>query len=56
MTTRFVSAAALMSRVLGMPGYAFAEIGHPVSSATDDGLAEMARNTIEQMAALLRLE
>ena len=56
MTTRFVSAAELMSRVLGMPGYAFAVIGHPVSSATDDGLAAMARATIEQARGLLSLE
>jgi hypothetical protein len=55
MTTRFVSAAELMSRVLGMPGYSFAVIGHPVSSATDDGLADMARATIEQMRGLLSL-
>ena len=38
MTTRFVSAAELMARVLGFPGYAFAVIPHPISSATDDGL------------------
>ena len=55
MTTRFVSAAELMSRVLGMPDYGFAVIGHPVSSATDDGLAAMARATIDQVRALLRL-
>ena len=55
MTTRFVSAADLMSRVLGMPGYAFAVIDHPVSSATDEGLAAMARATIEQARTLLRL-
>jgi hypothetical protein len=55
MTTRFVSAAELMSGVLGMPGYAFAIIDHPVSSATDDGLAAKARATIEQAAGLLRL-
>ena len=55
MTTRFVSAADLMSRVLGMPGYAFAVIDHPVSSATDDGLRDMARATIEQMRGLLGL-
>jgi hypothetical protein len=55
MTTRFVSAAELMSRVLGMPGYAFAVIGHPVSSATDDGLREMARATIEQAHGLWAL-
>jgi hypothetical protein len=52
MTERFVSAAELMSRVLGMPGYRFAVIGHPVSSATDEGLAAMARATIAQARAL----
>jgi hypothetical protein len=55
MTTRFVSAAELMSRVLGMPGYQFAVIDHPVSSAGDDALAAMARATIEQAKDLLRL-
>jgi len=53
MTARFVSAAEMMSSVLGMPGYAFATIGHPVSSATDDGLREMARTAIEQGRRLL---
>jgi hypothetical protein len=56
MTTRFVSAAELMSRVLGMPDYPFAVIGHPVSSATDDDLRDMARATIEQARVLLALE
>jgi hypothetical protein len=55
MTTRFTSAADLMSRVLGMPGYTFAVIGHPVSSATDDRLLELARETIEQARNLLSL-
>jgi hypothetical protein len=55
MTTRFVSAAELMSRVLGMPGYAFAVIEHPVSSATDQVLALMAWATIEQARGLLSL-
>jgi hypothetical protein len=48
MTTRFVSAAELMARVLGMPGYPFAIISHPVSSATGDDLRAMALATIEQ--------
>ena len=56
MTTRFVSAAELMSRVLGMPGYAFAVIDHPVSSATDDGLSEMAHATIKQARQLWALK
>ena len=55
MTTRFVSAAELMSRVLGMPDYRFAVIGHPVSSATDAELAAMARATVEQARGLLGL-
>lgn len=53
MTERFVSAAEMMSRVLGMPDYRFATIGHPVSSATDEGLKAMARRAIEQGKALL---
>ena len=53
MTTRFASAAELMSRVLGMPGYAFVQIEHPVSSADDAALAARARATIEQGLKLL---
>ena len=53
MTERFVSAAELIARVLGMPGYEFAVIGHPVSSATSDGLQAMARATIDQVRGVL---
>ncbi len=53
MTTRFASAAEMMSRVLGMPGYAFAQIDHPVSSATDEELRRRARAAIEQGLAML---
>ena len=55
MTTRFVSAAELMARVLGMPGYGFAVIDHPISSASDVRLAAMAQATIDQAKALLNL-
>ena len=48
MTTRFVSAAELMGRVLGMPGYPFAVIDHPVSSAADEALRAMARSTLAE--------
>jgi hypothetical protein len=48
MTSRFASAAEMMSRVLGMPDYRFAMIGHPVSSATDDDLEAMAKVAIDQ--------
>ncbi len=44
MTSRFASAAEMMSRVLGLPDYRFATIGHPVSSATDQDLEAMARH------------
>jgi len=53
MTTRFASAAETMGRVLGMPGYAFALIDHPVSSATDEELAARARAALEQGVKLL---
>ena len=53
MTERFASAAELMSRVLGMPDYRFAKIGHPVSSATDKGLEAMARMAIEQGRSMI---
>lgn len=53
MTTRFVSAAELMARVLGMPGYNFAVIPHPVSSATDDELRAMAAGVVADIRRLL---
>jgi hypothetical protein len=53
MTTRFVSAAELMARVLGFPGYAFAVIAHPISSASDDALREMAASAAAQARRML---
>jgi len=53
MTTRFVSAAEMMRKVLGMPDHAFVTIEHPVSSASDAELADRARSTIEQGLKLL---
>jgi hypothetical protein len=53
MTTRFVSAAELMARVLGFPNYAFATIPHPISSATDDTLRDMAAAATAQARRLL---
>jgi len=53
MTTRFVTAAELMSRVLGMPGYGFAVIEHPISSADDARLEALARATMGQLSKLL---
>ena len=53
MTARFVSAAEMMCRVLGMPDYKFAVIGHPISTASDERLADFAHATIEQARQLL---
>jgi hypothetical protein len=53
MTTRFVSAAEMMCRVLGMPDYKFAVIGHPISNASEEQLATYARATVEQARRLL---
>jgi hypothetical protein len=53
MTTRFVSAAELMARVLGFPGYSFAVVAHPISSATDDDLRAMAAAAATQAGRLL---
>jgi hypothetical protein len=53
MTTRFVSAAELMARVLGFPNYRFAVIAHPISSADDDALRIMAQAAADQARRLL---
>ena len=53
MTERFVSAAELMCRVVGMPEYKFVVIGHPISSASDEELSEYARTTVAQARRLL---
>ena len=54
MTERFVSAAELMTRVLGMPGYEFMVIPHPVSSADDGALRRMAEAAAAGLETLLR--
>jgi hypothetical protein len=53
MTTRFVTAAELMSRVLGFPGYEFAIIPHPISSAGDHALRDAADAAMQQARTLL---
>ena len=55
MTEPFVSAAELMCRAVGMPNYKFVAIGHPISSASDEQLAQYARATIEHARRLLLL-
>jgi hypothetical protein len=56
MTERFVSAAEMMRRVLGMPEYKFAVIGHPISNASEEQLVAYARATVEQARQLLLRE
>lgn len=53
MTEQFVSAAELMATVLGLPGYPFVVIDHPISSATRNELAQRARLAADACAALL---
>ena len=52
-TSPFVDAAALMARVCGIPGYGFAVVGHPISSAKDEELADKARQALVQAERLL---
>ncbi len=42
-----------MAGALGVPGFSFAVISHPISSATDAELEAKARDTLEQAARLL---
>ena len=53
MTTRFVTAAKLMAKVLGMPDYPFVVIEHPISNAGDAGLEARAKAVAGEV--LLRL-
>lgn len=53
MTTEFVDAAELMGHVLGLPGYQFATIEHPVSSADDPHLRTLAATTLAQGVPLV---
>jgi len=53
MTEPFASAAELMCRVVGMPNYKFVIIGHPISSASDEQLAQYVRATLMQARHLL---
>jgi hypothetical protein len=53
MTTKFVSAAELMARVLGADGFPFVVIDHPISSATQDALSDRARQAVAASADIL---
>jgi len=53
MTSAFVDGAELMASALGVRGYAFAVIGHPISSASDAELETKARDALAQAGHLL---
>jgi hypothetical protein len=53
MTTKFISAADLMARVLGADGYRYVAIEHPISSAGDAALDAEAKRTVEEARAIL---
>lgn len=53
MTTKFVSAATLMARVLGADGYPFVVIDHPISSASGETLDGWARAAAAESVDLL---
>ena len=53
MTTAFINGAEPMASALGVTGYRFAVITHPIASATHTQLEDKARHTIEQSVRLL---
>jgi hypothetical protein len=52
-TSAFADAAALMARACGIPGYGFAVVDHPISSARNEELADRARQALVQAERLL---
>lgn len=53
MTSEFVSAAELMSSVLGADGFEFVVIDHPIASATPDQLVARAVAAAEDCTRIL---
>ena len=53
MTSKFVSAAEMMSRALGAEKYPFVVIDHPISSASEGYLTVQAKLALEDGAPLL---
>ena len=48
MTSKFVSAAEMMSRALGAENFPFVVVSHPISSATKDELDIQAGNALQE--------
>jgi hypothetical protein len=53
MTDGFTDGAALMASALGVAGYPFVVIEHPIANASDAQLEAKARATIQQAGRLL---
>ena len=53
MTSKFVSAAEMMSRALGAEGYPFVIINHPISSASKDELKIQASIALKEGVNLI---
>jgi hypothetical protein len=55
MTDAFVTGAELMASALGVDGYRFAVIDHPIANASDAELEAKARAVLAQAVQLLGL-
>ena len=53
MTDRFAASARIMAETLGLPGYPFAVIPHPISSDDEAGLRAKAQAAVEQCVEIL---
>ncbi len=53
MTDRFADSARTMAETLGLPGYPFAVIRHPISSDGDAELRVKAEDAARQCVAIL---
>ena len=53
MTDRFAASAGIMAETLGLPGYPFAVIPHPISSDGDAQLRAKAAAAARQCVAIL---
>ncbi|MDA0768954.1 MAG: hypothetical protein BZY79_02765 [SAR202 cluster bacterium Casp-Chloro-G4] len=48
-TKPFNSQAKAMANLLGLPGYEYAVIGHPMGSLTDEQVLDRAKEAIDQV-------
>jgi hypothetical protein len=53
MTDRFQRSAEVMADLNGLPGYAFAVIGHPIANNSDEVLRQKAQVAVDRIVPLL---